>query len=59
MQELKRWQQTRADGFARMLASLAVVEHTFHHKSACVWKNVAADLAAKAERSGGSGPSTE
>ncbi len=65
LQELARWQQTRAEGFARMLAGLAVVQHAFHKRAAGVWQAVAADLSGSAEgeggavgaASGGAGPS--
>lgn len=60
MQELERWQATRAADFARMLDGLATVQHAFHARAAGVWQAVAADLSEKAEApaAGGAGPSS-
>lgn len=53
VQELERWQRTRSEEFANMLAGLATVEHAFHRRAAGVWQAVAADLSG--DKGGGSG----
>jgi hypothetical protein len=56
LQELQRWQGTRSEEFANMLAGLATVQHAFHRRAAGVWEAVAADLNGGAGSSDGTSP---